>query len=68
MLYSPNLAKGSRSLQAIARITKKIMAETPEVPEVWPRTKRFAPLDPAKSGSSAPKLKGIVFDVDGTLW
>jgi len=32
-------------------------------------TKRFAPLDPARSSESdAPRLKGIVFDVDGTLW
>ena len=31
--------------------------------------KRFAPLDPQRSGGSgAPPLKGIVFDVDGTLW
>lgn len=31
--------------------------------------KRFAPLDPARSNASdAPPLKGIVFDVDGTLW
>ncbi|SLM36269.1 had superfamily [Lasallia pustulata] len=30
--------------------------------------RRFAPLDPAKNvGSDAPPLKGIVFDVDGTL-
>ena len=32
-------------------------------------TKRFAPLNPDKArGSDAPLLKGIVFDVDGTLW
>ena len=32
-------------------------------------TKCFAPLDPARSHEShAPLLKGIVFDVDGTLW
>lgn len=31
--------------------------------------KRFAPLDPQKGNlSGAPPLKGIVFDVDGTLW
>lgn len=31
--------------------------------------KRFAPLDPHKGNASkAPPLKGIVFDVDGTLW
>lgn len=34
------------------------------------KPKRFAPLDPHKKGDrpSAPGLKGIVFDVDGTLW
>ena len=31
--------------------------------------KQFAPLDPQKSNErGAPPLKGIVFDVDGTLW
>ena len=31
--------------------------------------RRFAPLDPQKSNpAGAPPLKGIVFDVDGTLW
>ncbi len=31
--------------------------------------KLFAPLHPEKGKhSDAPKLKGIVFDVDGTLW
>ena len=31
--------------------------------------KRFAPLDPQQSNPvGAPPLKGIVFDVDGTLW
>jgi hypothetical protein len=47
-------------------------------PRIYPRTmsavackhlrpRRFAPLDPAQT-STAPPLKGIVFDVDGTLW
>lgn len=32
-------------------------------------TKRFKPLDPSNSkGSDDPVLKGIIFDVDGTLW
>ena len=32
-------------------------------------TKRFKPLDPTNSKSSDdPVLKGIIFDVDGTLW
>jgi hypothetical protein len=34
-----------------------------------PRPRRFAPLDPAKrvDGDTRPMLKGVVFDVDGTL-
>ena len=33
------------------------------------RQRRFAPLDPQLSEkSNTPRLKGIVFDVDGTLW
>ena len=36
---------------------------------VTPTPKRFAPLDPQKGNAAgAPPLKGIVFDVDGTLW
>ena len=31
--------------------------------------KRFAPLHPeTRNEHAAPPLKGIVFDVDGTLW
>lgn len=31
--------------------------------------KRFAPLDAQKQNyHGAPLLKGIIFDVDGTLW
>ncbi|CAF9933950.1 hypothetical protein IMSHALPRED_009534 [Imshaugia aleurites] len=38
------------------------MSQTPRPP------KRFAPLDPHRSGvAGAPVLKGVVFDVDGTL-
>ena len=33
------------------------------------KPKRFAPLDPdSQHGHDLPRLKGIVFDVDGTLW
>lgn len=33
------------------------------------RQRRFAPLNPANcEPTKAPQLKGIVFDVDGTLW
>ncbi|KAJ5814812.1 hydrolase [Penicillium riverlandense] len=40
------------------------MASAAECSHLRPR--RFAPLDPARA-SDAPPLKGIVFDVDGTL-
>jgi hypothetical protein len=33
-----------------------------------PKVRRFAPLKPGAGDSSAPKLEGVVFDVDGTLW
>ena len=50
---------GARSVHLLGRA----MSQTRRPP------KRFAPLDPRKSnGSGAPLLKGIVFDVDGTLW
>jgi hypothetical protein len=33
------------------------------------KLKRFAPLNPdIKHGRDLPRLKGIIFDVDGTLW
>lgn len=33
------------------------------------RQRQFAPLNPAnREPTKAPHLKGIVFDVDGTLW
>ncbi len=45
------------------RLLTRAMSQTPRLP------KRFAPLDPRRSGEDgAPRLKGIVFDVDGTLW
>lgn len=41
------------------------MATTTYTP---PRPRRFAPLDPSiPNSNNAPKLKGVVFDVDGTL-
>lgn len=45
------------------RLFTRAMSQTQRPP------KRFAPLDPQKDNvSRAPPLKGIVFDVDGTLW
>ena len=54
--FQPQLIKG-----LVLRVTITTQA--------MKHTKRFAPLDPARSHESdAPRLKGIVFDVDGTLW
>ena len=51
--------------QAIPPLSVRIRA----MRHVKTTPKRFAPLDPQKSNSvGAPPLKGIVFDVDGTLW
>jgi hypothetical protein len=37
-----------------------------------PRPRRFAPLEPGLAtvdrAKRIPKLRGIIFDVDGTLW
>lgn len=45
------------------RITARDMSQRARPP------KQFAPLHPEKGKQSdAPKLKGVVFDVDGTLW
>lgn len=30
--------------------------------------RRFAPLGEGREGGEGRKLKGVVFDVDGTLW
>jgi len=39
------------------------------VPGYRLRQRRFAPLNPELAAQSkAPRLEGIVFDVDGTLW
>lgn len=46
-------------------LTFRTMATTTYTP---PRPRRFAPLDPSiPNANNAPKLKGVVFDVDGTL-
>lgn len=38
-------------------------------PQLQLQQRRFAPLNAdVKNDSGAPELKGIVFDVDGTLW
>ena len=62
----PTLSR--KSISSSLRRLNRAMSQTPRRPP-----KRFAPLDPQRGGgggggSGAPRLKGIVFDVDGTLW
>lgn len=52
---------------------KRTMASNASAPPAYQkRPRRFAPLNPERRVSngdgSAPELKGVVFDVDGTLW
>ncbi len=63
-IYSHRLAHIYRSLRINPyKISAREMSQRARPP------KRFAPLHPEKGKQSdAPKLKGIVFDVDGTLW
>lgn len=55
-----------RFLSTMAQTTTTTTAATTATP------RRFAPLKESASGaadgSGLPKLQGIVFDVDGTLW
>jgi len=52
----------AKSFQKSPRRTFAMLASSKE-----PR--RFAPLkEGAANTSSIPRLKGVVFDVDGTLW
>ena len=60
---------GTKATRRLRTNRIRIHAMTMTTTQEMKHTKRFAPLDPAKrSGSDAPVLKGIVFDVDGTLW
>lgn len=52
-------------LAARSTLSSAMSAFSADRSHLQPR--RFAPLDPARV-SDAPPLKGIVFDVDGTLW
>jgi len=52
--------------KVFGRATVKRTIKTMSGPK---RPRRFAPLDKNRSNDhDAPQLKGIVFDVDGTLW
>lgn len=51
------------------RSSSSVVSMTLSLENYAVRQRRFAPLNPALAESSdAPQLKGIVFDVDGTLW
>ena len=51
-------------------LSSKMMSSVSQNTTYHPkRPRRFAPLDlNADNKHDAPKLKGIIFDVDGTLW
>ena len=62
-----------QSFQELARSTSRLIPQVSirirAMSNVTPTPKRFAPLDPREGNAAgAPPLKGIVFDVDGTLW
>ena len=59
--YKPS---GLNSIRIYSPATRLVSSMSQPV-----RPRRFAPLDPAKrmDGDERPLLKGIVFDVDGTL-
>ena len=55
--------------RSISRVIPQVSVRIRAMSNVTPTPKRFAPLDPQKDNAAgAPPLKGIVFDVDGTLW
>ena len=55
--------------RSISRAIPQLSVRLRAMSNVTPTPKRFAPLDPQKrNAAGAPPLKGIVFDVDGTLW
>lgn len=55
--------------RSISRAVPQLSVRIRAMSDVTPTPKRFAPLDPQKrNAAGAPPLKGIVFDVDGTLW
>lgn len=56
-------------LKPSSRISASLVRTMSSAPGYSLRQRRFAPLNPELSAKSdAPPLKGIVFDVDGTLW
>lgn len=55
------------------RLQRRFLSSFPKIPSrmasVPIRQRRFAPLNPAAAhDKDVPTLKGVVFDVDGTLW
>lgn len=59
-----------RTLVSTARVASMATSGSYGTDQLEKRQKRsFAPLDPAiRNGHDRPRLKGIIFDVDGTLW
>jgi hypothetical protein len=56
-------------LKSSNRVGTSLIRTMSSAPGYLLRQRRFAPLNPELSlKSNAPPLKGIVFDVDGTLW
>lgn len=61
-LFSKRGVQPTKTTYLTTRLTSTTM------PNNTTRPRRFAPVDPSHSNSSnAPKVKGLVFDVDGTL-
>jgi len=59
----------SREIPLLRTIVGRSLHNSRAMSQARRPPKRFAPLDPEKGNASrAPPLKGIVFDVDGTLW
>lgn len=65
LLFARHAARSKSQTRCTAIARSRIATAT----FIMKYTKRFAPLDPAhRQSSDAAKLKGIIFDVDGTLW
>ena len=62
--------RSSRDLpRSISQTIPQLSVRIRAMSHIKTTPKRFAPLDPQKSNPvGAAPLKGIVFDVDGTLW
>jgi hypothetical protein len=70
VITRPPTLPPSRYFTLVPRFSSTKMETEMETGKPTPkRPRRFAPLNPQlAAGSDAPRLQGIVFDVDGTLW